>query len=431
MKNINIIIEPKCSMIDEKVSIIINGLYPFQEVKIKAYSLDYYRLGVKNNNPNNWKWVKKSCFSSFAVFKADLNGNVNLSLQAPLKGSYTGVDVMGLFWSMKSHYTEDYNLGKDLSSSPFLSSMNVIFEVEVNEKRIASSTCKKLFIDSDVHCEYVTENKLVGKYFSKKNSKIKNGIIVLSGSEGGIHNASQIAALLASHGHPALALAYFGMDNLPDTLKEIQLEYFEKAIDWIIQKGDINPNKLIVFGRSRGGELALLLGSTFKKIASVITVSGSPISFKTKTQKFSSWQYKNKDIPQLNLKINILSFLLNAFVSKIKRKDINFSKIYDSNIKNFDKIKDYIMPIENINGPMLMVSGYSDSVWPSTKLCQLGMHRLNLKKFDFNHILLNYKAGHHMYFPYQPIYFSNTPNEDMAHSNQESWCKILEFLSAI
>ncbi|AAK81337.1 hypothetical protein BJV85_000496 [Clostridium acetobutylicum] len=431
MKNVKIIIEPQCSMIDEKTNILVQGLVPYEIITIKALSLDYYRIGAKNNNPDNWKWVKKTNFESFAVFKADDKGTVDLSKDAPIKGSYTRVDSMGLFWSMVSTQQQDYTLKKSLSSCPFLTSMEVILKVEVCGKELVSSKCKKLFVSSDVKCQYVTENNLVGKYFTNKNSKIKKGIIVLSGSEGGIHNASQIAALLASHGYPSLALAYFGMDTLPATLNEIPLEYFEKAIDWIITKGDISPNNLTVFGRSRGGELALLLGSTFKKITSVIAVAASPILFGTNTTKLSSWKYKGEDIPYLNLKINIISFLKNALTDKLHGRTINFSKLYTNAIKNPDAIETYMIPIENTNGSILMLSGDNDHIWPSSKLCKLGIERLKQHNFSFYYDFLEYKAGHHIYFPYQPIYKYNGSNENMAISNRESWNKILEFLQKL
>lgn len=59
-------------------------------------------LGLRAGERLNLKlW---SCFSdvvwrSEAVFLADPYGVVDLSTQAPVSGSYTGVDPMGLFWS--------------------------------------------------------------------------------------------------------------------------------------------------------------------------------------------------------------------------------------------------------------------------------------------------------------------------------------------
>src|ERR1051326_4096570 len=57
------------------------------------------------------------------------------------------------------------------------------------------------------------------------------GILVLGGSEGGLHEID--AAFLAERGYAALALAYYGLPGLPDVLKNIPLEYFATALDYL------------------------------------------------------------------------------------------------------------------------------------------------------------------------------------------------------
>ncbi|MEM5686604.1 hypothetical protein AAHB49_06340 [Bacillus cereus] len=67
----------------------------------------------------------------------------------------------------------------------------------------------------------IRENGLVATFFYNENKKANPGIIVLGGSEGGLNE--YLAALLASHNFSVLALAYFGIDNLPKQLVEIPL----------------------------------------------------------------------------------------------------------------------------------------------------------------------------------------------------------------
>ena len=50
-------------------------------------------------------------------------------------------------------------------------------------------------------------------------------VLAIGGSGGGVGMAAD-AALLASHGYPALALAYFHHPGRPDQLQDIPLEYF-------------------------------------------------------------------------------------------------------------------------------------------------------------------------------------------------------------
>ena len=86
-------------------------------------------------------------------------------------------------------------------------------------------------------------------------------VIVLQGSLGGMLEAS--AAVLASHGFPALALAYFGVNPLPPELIEVPLEYFSEAIAWLKTQPAVDADRIAVMGVSKGGELAMLLAATY------------------------------------------------------------------------------------------------------------------------------------------------------------------------
>src|SRR6202011_4756293 len=59
----------------------------------------------------------------------------------------------------------------------------------------------------------VASGTLVGAYFAPADGKRHPAIVVLGGSEGGLHPAD--ARMFAQHGYAALALAYFGVDPLP------------------------------------------------------------------------------------------------------------------------------------------------------------------------------------------------------------------------
>ena len=108
----------------------------------------------------------------------------------------------------------------------------------------------------------VREVGLVGMFFTPAGQGTFPGIIVLGGAEGGL-NSEDVAALLASRGFAALALAYFATGNLPQSLEEIPLEYFKKAMDWMRRQRGVEKNRLILIGTSKGAEAALLLASQY------------------------------------------------------------------------------------------------------------------------------------------------------------------------
>src|SRR5258708_35531394 len=69
------------------------------------------------------------------------------------------------------------------------------------------------------------------------------------------------AAGFGSRGYVALALAYFRAESLSKELVNIPLEYFLNATDWLQRQRSVDPQRLAIFGKSRGSEAALLRAS--------------------------------------------------------------------------------------------------------------------------------------------------------------------------
>ena len=95
---------------------------------------------------------------------------------------------------------------------------------------------------------------------------------MLGGAEGGLHEDD--AALLAAHGYVVLALAYYGMPGLPQTLTGIPVEYFGTALNYLRGRADVAANRIAVHGISKGGEAGLLIGSIFPAIRAVVSIVG-------------------------------------------------------------------------------------------------------------------------------------------------------------
>ena len=77
-------VSPETALVDEPVRIHLTGLAPDQSVTVRATTT--------NSAGRRWQ--------SRAEFKANKDGVVDLSKQSPVSGTYSGVDPMGLFWSM-------------------------------------------------------------------------------------------------------------------------------------------------------------------------------------------------------------------------------------------------------------------------------------------------------------------------------------------
>jgi hypothetical protein len=73
---------------------------------------------------------------------------------------------------------------------------------------------------------------LYGEYQVPASASKHTAVLLIGGSDGGMPNG-YAASLLAAHGYPVLALAYFGEPGLPPSLENIRLEYFQRALAWL------------------------------------------------------------------------------------------------------------------------------------------------------------------------------------------------------
>jgi dienelactone hydrolase len=144
---------------------------------------------------------------------------------------------------------------------------------------LATSTAVRLLRPAGVRVEVVRPgaSSIYGDYFIPAHGS--NGVPVLffGGSEGGLRTTA-VASLLAAHGHPTLALAYFAEPGLPAALRDIPLEYFGRALDWLRRQPQVHGRRIVVAGGSYGGEAALLVGSAYPGLVDgVIALSPSDL----------------------------------------------------------------------------------------------------------------------------------------------------------
>jgi fermentation-respiration switch protein FrsA (DUF1100 family) len=228
---------------------------------------------------------------SHAEFLTDRHGNANLAAQTPKSGTYRYADPAGLFWSLRP--------ADNLSLGPW----HFKLAASVNGRTAATATMERYLLCLGVRQIQVRDHGLCGTLFLPAGKGPWPTVMVLGGSEGGLPYPPA-AAFLAAKGYAAFALAYFRYEDLPKSLENIPLEYFQTAIHWLQARDDIRHNSIAVMGGSRGGELALLLGATFPEIHAVVSVSGSGVLWgglgtNSDTGGLPAWTYQGKPLPSM------------------------------------------------------------------------------------------------------------------------------------
>ena len=400
----NIFVTPEHPLIDEPVEILISKLPANQQIIIEA--------SCKDKDNNAW--------TSRATFQTDDKGVVNVAKQAPISGSYSGIDPMGLIWSIAPADTEV------LKRTGVLNTQEISISVFLKDKLLTQKIIHRLPVASNVEKKEIRENGIVGTLFYPKGIKNGPGVIVVGGSGGRI--PEDFAQLLASHGYAVLALGFFRVEGLPKKLENIPLEYFENAFHWFKQQPEVDKNRVAICGRSRGGELVLLLAATFpEQMQAVIAYVPSGIVWAGLSDGSKpAWTYKGQPIPFIKRPLDeeMLEAAKQGLIPDNKGTfedpEENTSKFLYL-MKKFSKdVEAATIPVEKIICPVLLISGEDDKMWPSTLFSNMIMERLDKKKSTIvrNHLQFP-NAGHGVQNPYGP-----TPGRPYYHQVAGAWMTV-------
>lgn len=416
---------PPESMADEAIAFRITGLEPDALVTLRARMQD----------ESGWWW------ESATSFAADTDGTVDLGTQRPVAGSYDAADPMGFLWSMRP-------VPGDHVAAPFrrntVDPSIIELSVERDGEPLGAATLTRRYVAPGVSATPVRDNGLLGTFFAPASGDPAPAVIVVGGSGGGLSEST--AALLAAHGYPALALAYFRAEHLPADLVRIPLEYFETAFAWVQAQPAVAAGRLAVCGTSRGGELALLLGSRFPLIKAVIGYVPSGIVYgglagagRESDQPQPAWTHGGEGIPFLGSRRDRGPAPVAA-----SGEPFALTPGFLASLENEEQAAQAAIPVERIAGPVLLISGQADAMWPSALFSERVMERLAERQHPYPDQHLSYPDTGHMISP--P--FSPTTVADMRHpltggyfalggtpagtafARADSWPKLLAFLES-
>lgn len=417
-----ITVMPNPALSDQIVHIRLLGFAPGQRVTLRA--------GTYDDAGNRWR--------SWAEFQTNEAGVIDVATASPLAGTYSGVDAMGFLWSMR--LVDDTDETGDIAPATFARTTTqpliVALSAEVDSREVARASHTRLEMTPSVRRVELGERGLVGTLFLPPEAAGPHpGVIVLGGSSGGIREP--MAALLASHGYAALALAYFGAKGLPPRLADIPLEYFETALDWMAARPDVGGERYAVVGISRGAELALLLGAMSARVGAVIAYAPSSVLWGAVGASGPAWTYRGESLPVAPDHVSP-----EQRGEMFGREPLSAAPWYRANLEDEAALEPATIAVERIAGPVLLISGEDDQMWPSTLMAERIMRRLEARDFAWPYRHLSYPdAGHLIGPPWYPttantrrhpavgatFAYGGTP-DGQARANADSWAQVLALL---
>jgi uncharacterized protein len=200
-----------------------------------------------------------------------------------------------------------------------------------------------------------------------------------------------------------------------------------------------------VVGNSKGGELALLLGATFPRDVGAV-VGYAPSAVVWQGIPFdrevyyggprSPWSLRGRAVPFVPWARPGAVEMVRMTESLLEDRPISTRAFYERALQNEAAVAAAGVPVEKIEAPVLLISGTDDRLWPSTRLSEMAIRRLEAHDHPFPREHLRYEGAGHMIAPpgYEPAaswtnrFELGGSREADEFANADSWPKVIAFL---
>jgi dipeptidyl aminopeptidase/acylaminoacyl peptidase len=370
-------LRPERALADEVLEIDARGFEPGARVTLTAVSA-----------------LERGTYRGEATFVAD-DGVVDPGTAAPVDGDYEGVRPMGLF---------QFASEVDAAVDPPTTRVTAAVDGEV----VATATCERRAEAAGVETVSVDHDDLVGELLVPPGDGPHPGVVLLGGSGGGTPTGPR-ASLLASRGYAVLALAYFDASGLPDELVEVPLAYFDRAVAWLTDRDAVRAAPLGVLGVSRGSEAAIQLAARSDAVRTVVAVAPAAHRFQGLSRDLSggtsAWSEDGDPTPYVPLRwgwTDTLKLVVNVLLGRPNE----VAMAYAGGLADADEAtrEAAALPVADVGGPVLLVSGDEDALWPSTAFGDRLLGRLDDADHPHpaDHVVTE-GAGHAISVPYLPV----------------------------
>jgi uncharacterized protein len=143
----------------------------------------------------------------------------------------------------------------------------------------------------------------------------------------------------------------------------------------------------------------------------------------------STWRYKGVPLPFVPYPSDVTPIQT--------EHGLEMRPLFDRELDNQDAVAKAAIEVERATGPMLLVSGGDDRVWPTKRICDMVVQRMNSHGRDGDVAHLHYpEAGHRLFpwtpppdvlFPPFPAALGGTPGKDAA-AHASAWPHVVAHL---
>ncbi|KAM9753425.1 peroxisomal succinyl-coenzyme A thioesterase-like isoform 1-T1 [Menidia menidia] len=408
-------VQPSRGQVDEKLLVLVQNVPPGLPLTVRA--------AHQCEDGHSWH--------AFAHYNADATGTVNVSEDASLGGTYSGVEPMGLLWSLRPvpGSKPGLRMRKKNIQSPMVLMISV-YQGHLCEGfgagvPLAGVMVERWYMAPGVRRVPVTEDGLTAMLFLPSGPGPFPGVLDLWG--GGGQLVEYRAALLASHGFASLALDYLTCKFTMETGKMVDNQYFENAYRYLQQHPQVLGSRIAMLGLSLGTSITLKMAvySQVVKLRCAVCISGSHV------------QPVDGSLEQIM-----------DFFNKNSDKTIfseNNELIWRNLLLPIPTDPAYKVDVGRLQCPLLLVVGEDDHNWCASESAE-DMKEM-MERAGNSHLLtvLSYpNAGHLIEPPYSPFARASLfrtvqtrekvialwGGQTLEHSRaqEDSWRKMLIFL---
>jgi dienelactone hydrolase len=354
----------------EPPHLLITGLRPGEMVTVHSF-----RKSTAYEPPNYTAVPLLACAE--AVFTADSAGRISVDSAAPIHGTYSGIDPLGLLWSGNRLSLDGSPKLPVTQAVRLQSSTDILFRVEAPSLGVGKwvETVIHLTDGADLlDIQTVSMSGLNGVFARPKAKSVGPlpAIILLHGSEGGSSaSARETAIRFAQLGYAAFALNYFawpgsGVSGVPQALVDIPVEVLATTRTWLMAQPGVEAQTLAVWGASKGAELALVGAAHYAWIHRVVACVPSSVVWSgfgrppAAGEVYSSWSIDGKGLPYIPY---------DNFQDALDRK-FSSAFVHQRSLDKADPEQRAAarIPIEKSDARFLLLAARKDVVWPSASM---------------------------------------------------------------